>query len=158
MGLMNSPGFFQHRIELLLSQYLWKFLLVYIDDVIVFSRSLDDYLEHLVQALQLLEQAGITLLISKCFFAFPSIQALGHHVSRLGLHTSPNKVAAILAFAFPLSLQDLEHILGFFSYYRPFMDHYTVVAEPLIVSKTKGFKQAPTKGIARAKHARRMIL
>lgn len=158
MGLMNSPGFFQHRMELLLGEYLWKFLLVYIDDIIIFSRNLKDHLVHLSKALTLLEQAGITLSISKCYFAFPSIQALGHHVSRLGLHTSPQKVAAILELLFPGTLQDLEHTLGFFGYYRRFVCHYASIAEPMVNCKTKGFKKAPIKGMARSKHARSMLL
>lgn len=73
MGLANSPGFFQHRMENLFEKYLWEFVLVYIDDIIIFSQTLEDHLIHLDRALTLLENVGVTLSISKCHFAYPSI-------------------------------------------------------------------------------------
>ena len=154
MGLANSPGFFQHRMEKLFESYLWEFVLVYIDDIIIFSRSLEDHLTHLDHALSLLENAGVTLSISKCHFAYPSIQALGHHVSRLGLSTVKEKTEAIRAMVFPETLMQLEYALGFFGYYRQFVPHYSHIAKPLIQLKTRGFKDEPSKrGYGRKRYA-----
>ncbi len=104
MGLANSPGFFQHRMEMIFSSYLWQWVLVYIDDIIIFSRSIEEHLTHLDEALWLLEQSGITLSITKCHFGYPSIMVLRHHVSRLGLSTIHKKTEAIQNLDYPESL------------------------------------------------------
>lgn len=158
MGLMNSPGFFQHRMEELFSGYLWTFILVYIDDILIFSRGLEQHIEHLDKALGLLESSGITLSISKCHFAFPSIQALGHHVSRLGLGTVQEKTEAIQTLAFPSTLALLEIAIGLFGYYRKFVEWFAAICKPLVELKTKGFKNAPIKGYGRDKHAQDTLL
>ena len=95
MGLTNSPGFFQHRMESILVKYLWFFVLIYIDDIIIFSRSKEEHLHHLDRILQLLEDSEVTLSIAKCHFGYPSIKALGHHVSQLGLSTVEEKTEVI---------------------------------------------------------------
>jgi hypothetical protein len=134
-------------MEVLLSQYLWQFVLVYIDDILIFSRSLEEHLTHLSVVLTLLESAGITLSISKCFFAYDSIQALGHQVSCLGLSTVQEKVEVVRNLVFPTTLKQLEHALGFFGYYHKFVKDYASVVEPLVKVKKKGFRQAPIKGL-----------
>jgi hypothetical protein len=100
--------------------------------VIIFSRNLGDHLNYLLKALSLLESAGITLSISKYVFAFLLIKALGHHISRLGLYTLPQKVATILIIAFPSNLKELKHVLGFFGYYRRFVNYYAYVTKLII--------------------------
>src|SRR5438034_303188 len=104
MGLTNSPGFFQHQMESILAKYLWFFILVYVDDIIVFSRSKEEHLYHLDRILQLLEDSGVTLSIAKCYFGYPSIKALGHHVSQLGLSTIEEKTKAIQNLDYPSCL------------------------------------------------------
>lgn len=158
MGLANTPGFFQHRMESLLAPYLWQFVLVYIDDIIIYSSSLDQHIQHLDQVLALLEDSGVTLSLNKCHFAYPSIQALGHHVSRLGLSTTEEKVEAIRQMKFPATLRDLEVGLGFFGYYRSFVDHFASIARPLVRLKTRGFTGAPIKGRRRKNHSSRTCL
>jgi len=152
MGLANSPGFFQHRMETIFGPYLWQWVLVYIDDIIIFSRTIKDHLAHLGKALQLLEQSGVSLSISKCHFGYPSITALGHHVSRLGLSTVQEKTEAIRDLDYPQSLRQLETGLGFLGYYRKFVEYYAAIAEPLMQLKTAGFKAAPPKGKWRQAH------
>ena len=158
MGYLNSPGFFQHRMEELLSSYLWKFVLVYIDDVIIFSKNLMDHARHLGFVLHLLESSGITLSISKCFFAYPSVQALGHRVSRLGLSTLEEKIQAVKSLLFPATLQELEHAIGFFGYYRKFVEFFASICEPLVIVKTKGLKGAPVKGRLREQYTKSKAL
>ena len=68
-------------MEQLLSKYLWKFLCIYINNIIIFSWNTDNHLVHLDEVLTLLEESGISLAISKCYFAYCSVQMLGHHVS-----------------------------------------------------------------------------
>ena len=153
MGLANSPGFFQHRMESLFGRFLWQFVLVYVDDIIVFSRSLGEHLQHLNQVLDLLEASGVTLALAKCHFAYPTLVALGHHVSRLGLSTVREKTDAIRQLAYPTDLRQLEIGLGFFGYYRKFVPGYSDIAQPLLRLKTEGFKGGPMKGRARQNYA-----
>ena len=155
MGLANSPGFFQHRMETLLAKYLWQFVLVYIDDVIIYSRSIDEHLLHLEQVLGTLKASGISLSAKKCHFAYPSVKLLGHHVSRLGISTAEDKVEAIRLKDFPTNLRQLEAGLGFFNYYRKYVANYASIADPLNQLKTVGFRKAPVKGRARDKYADR---
>jgi hypothetical protein len=96
MGLAVSASFLQHRMEQLFRAYLWKFVAVYIDDTIVFSPTPERHLQDLEVVLSLLEDSGITLNLAKCNFAQPSVQLLGHTVSRLGLSTLQEKTHTIL--------------------------------------------------------------
>ena len=152
MGLANSPSFFQHRMERILSRYLWKFVLVYVDDIIVYSRSPEVHLQDLDSVLTLLENSGVTLSVPKCHFSYPSIDALGHHVSRLGLSTVREKTDAIREMDYPTTLNQLEIGLGFFGYYRKFVPHFAAIAQPLLDVKKTGFKNAPLKGHPRHVH------
>ena len=152
MGLTNSLGFFQHRMESILTKYLWSFVLVYVDDIIAFSRSKEEHLNHLGRILQLLEDSGVTLSIAKCHFGYPSLKVLGHHVSWLGLSTVEEKTKAIRNLDYPRNLRDLETGLGFFGYYRKFVPHYSAIAQSLLDLKTTGFKTSPSRGQARIKH------
>lgn len=77
MGLANSPGFFQNQMEALLSCFLWKFALVYIDDVIIYSCLVEDHLQHLDEVLTLLENAGISLSLQKYHFGYQSLCRIG---------------------------------------------------------------------------------
>jgi len=146
MGLATTPAFFQARMEKLFRQYLWKFVVIYINNVIVFSATPKQHVHDLDIALDLLKDADITLALAKCFFAQPSIQALGHKVSRLDLSTLEEKVKAIQKWTFPNTLSQLEKALGFFRYYRKFVPHYAAIAAPLIELKTIGFRNGPQEG------------
>ena len=158
MGLATSPAFFQHHMENIFGKYLWQFVLVYIDDVIIFSRSIQDYIKHLAKALHLLRNSGVTLSLSKCHFAQSGLAALGHHVSRLGLATTTQKTAAIKALEFPRSLSELDTGIGFFGYHHKFVDHFTEIIRPLQILKTRGFKGAPIYKKDHAKHAEHVKL
>jgi hypothetical protein len=78
--------------------------LVYINDVIIFSRNLANHIYYVNRILDMLESLGITLLIAKCFFAYLSVQALGHKVLRLGLSIMEEKIQAVCGLLFPASL------------------------------------------------------
>ncbi|RVX69673.1 hypothetical protein B0A52_06737 [Exophiala mesophila] len=136
MGLANSPGFFQHRMEDLLRRYLWDYVLVYIDDVVIFSRTPDEHIDHLEKILSALEESSISLSPAKYHFAYPSIKLLGHEVSRLGIATAADKVEAIRRKAFPENLHQLETGLGLFGYYRKYVLFFSAIAEPLQKIKT----------------------
>lgn len=158
IGLSSSPGFFQARMERILARYLWQFVCVYIDDVIIFSRNQDEHLRHLDEVLTLLEDAGISLSLKKCHFAYRSVKMLGHHVSRLGVSTAEDKVAAVANMRFPRTLRSLEAGVQFFSYYRRFVERFAAIADPLNRLKTLLFRPGPTKGRKRQNFATRVLL
>ena len=73
MGLASSPAFFQHRMERLFGPYLWKFVLVYIDDIIIFSKDIDTHIADLAVALSILRKSGVSISLAKCYFAQPGL-------------------------------------------------------------------------------------
>lgn len=158
MGLATSPAFYQHGMEHTLGQYLWQFVLVYIDDIIVYSRTTKDHLNHLALCLALLEKSGCRLSLSKCHFAYAGLEALGHWVSRLGLGTTEEKTKAILALEMPKNLHDLEAGLGLMGYCREFVFKYAQIVDPLLKIKTLGFRGSPPKNPQRSTFATRKQL
>lgn len=91
-GLKNGPSIFQRTMQNILSPYLWLFTLVYIDDIVVYSKNYEEHLLHLDKVLEAIERAGLTLSPKKCHLFYGSILLLGHKVSRLGLSTHEEKV------------------------------------------------------------------
>ena len=104
MGLSTSPAFFQYRMEKLFGGYLWKFVLVYIDDTIIFSKDIDTHIDHLSSILRILSSSGVTLNLSKCHFVQLGLKALGYWVDRLGLSTLDEKVEVVRELRFPETL------------------------------------------------------
>lgn len=155
MGLKTSPAFFQHRMDGLFGQYLWQFVLVYIDDIIVFSKTIEQHLQHLEVVFTILENSGCTMSLPKCHFARQGVNILGHFVSRLGLSTTEEKTEAIRNLAIPGNLQLLEIGLGLMGYYREYVADFAIIADPLNEMKTLGFKDGPRAGQPRLTWARK---
>ena len=92
----NGPSIFQRIMQNVLAPFLWIFTLVYIDDIIIFSLTLEDHISHLNQVFKAIEGSGVTLSVTKCHFGYQSLLLLGQKVSWLGLSTHKEKVDAIL--------------------------------------------------------------
>ena len=137
-GLRNGPSIFQRVVQGILSQYLWLFCLVYIDDIVVYSKSYKDYIEHLDLVLGAIERAGIMLSPSKCHLFYGSILLLGHKVSRLGLSTHLEKVNAIMDLERPRKLSQLQTFLGMVVYFSAFIPYYASICAPLFHLLRKG--------------------
>jgi hypothetical protein len=130
-GLKNAPAFFQRCIDEMISKYRWDFVLAYLDDIIIFSKTYEQHLEHVEKVLDTLSTAGLTLSEKKCHFAYKNIELLGRKVSRFGLSTQKQKVEAIMKLEFPRTVQDAYVVLGEFGYHRGFIDEYAIIAGPL---------------------------
>ena len=89
MGLTNSPATFQRMMELILRGLPWHICMVYLDDILIYSRSFEDHLANLEEVLTRVQTAGLRLNPSKCHFARDHVVFLGHVVSRQGLQTGP---------------------------------------------------------------------
>ena len=120
--LRNSPSIFQRVMQGILTLYLWIFTLVYIDDIVIFSKSFEVHLEHLGRVLRLVEELHLTLSPNKCHFMYTSITPPRQKVSCLGLSTHQEKVEAVIALLPPHNVQSLCTFLGmvvYFSHYIP---------------------------------------
>ena len=100
-GLCNAPSTFQRLMESVLRSLNWKICLIYIDDIIIFSKSFEEHLAHMDLVFTRLREANIKLKVSKCHFANPEVIYLGHIVSRNGIQPDPDKVSAVREFPIP---------------------------------------------------------
>ena len=142
MGFKNSPPHAQRYMDHL-TREMKDFLQVYINNFIIFSRTLTEHREHLKQLWQLCLDNNILLKPAKCFLGYPSITLLGQKVSAFGLAIPEDRLAAITRIPFPETLKDLEHYLGITSWLRRYIKDYAMLAEPLQRRKTNGLKAAP---------------
>ena len=149
MGLSTSPAFFQYRIENLFGGYLWKFVLVYINDIIIFLKDIETYINYLSSILGILLNSGVTLNLLKYYFIQLGLKALGYQVNRLGLSTLEEKVKVVRQLRFLETLAQLENVLGFFGYYRKFVNHYASILWLIQALKTLGFKGTNIQGPGR---------
>ena len=118
----------------------WKICLIYIDDIIIFSRSFDDHMANLHLVFSRLRDAHIKLKASKCHFAFSKISYLGHIVSRDGIQPNPDKISAVQDFPIPKRVKDVRSFLGLANYYRRFIEHFSKIAKPLTQLLQKNVK------------------
>ncbi len=123
-GISNAPSTFQRLMERCMGDLNRKEVLVFIDDLIVFSRSLEEHEARLIQVLKRLREFGLKLSPEKCKFCQTSVRYLGHIVSQHGVETDPAKVEALKTWPRPNDLKELRSFLGFSGYYRRFVQDY----------------------------------
>ena len=120
-GLCNAPATFQRLMDSVLAGLHWKSCLVYIDDIVVVGKSIDEHLLNLQQVLERLRQAGLKLQPGKCKFLQMQVTYLGHVVSAQGVSPDPEKTNQIESWPMPQSAQDVQQFLGLANYYRRFI-------------------------------------
>ncbi|GJF00591.1 polyprotein [Phanerochaete sordida] len=130
-GLMNGPSIFQRTMQTILAPFLWIFCLVYINDIVVYSKTYEEHIKHLDAVLGACEEAGLTLSPAKCHLFYSSVLLLGHKVSRLGLSTHHEKVRAVLELERPTNRSQLQTFLGMAGYFSAFIPYYAMRASPL---------------------------
>ena len=130
-GITNAPATFQRLMEKCMGDMTSGDVLVYLDDLLVFSPTFEDHLQSLDKVLTRLRDFGLKLNPEKCCFAQTSVKCLGHIVSQDGVSTDPSKVSAVQQWPRPSSAKELKTFLGFTGYYRRFIPHYSRVAKPL---------------------------
>ncbi|CAN6447910.1 unnamed protein product [Victoria cruziana] len=130
-GLTNSPATFQHCMNDLFRRYLRKFVLVFFDDILIYSATLEECARHLEVVLKVLRDNNLFAKQSKCTFGQTSIGYLGHIVDEQGVHTDLEKLAAIAAWPQPKDAKRLRGFLGLTGYYRRFIKGYGSIAAPL---------------------------
>ncbi|KAE8187081.1 hypothetical protein CF335_g7273 [Tilletia laevis] len=130
-GLRNAPAVFQRMMDRVLGELRWKTAVVYIDDVVAATATLEEHLETLEMILSRATTMGLKFSPSKCTFAVPSLTLLGRKVSGAGVAVWQDRAKAVLDLPAPTTLRDLYHVLGLFGYYRGFIPRYAERAEPL---------------------------
>jgi hypothetical protein len=130
-GLSGAPGAFQGAMNATLAHGLRRFVIIFFDDILVYSETYANYLTHLRLVLQWLERDQWKLKLSKCKFAQRSIAYLGHIISGQGVSTDPSKVQAIVDWPVSRSVKELRSFLGLAGYYRKFVKHFGIIARPL---------------------------
>jgi transposase InsO family protein len=130
-GLCNAPATFQRAIDVILSSVRWQCALTYLDDIIVFSATLEQHLHDLDRVLTLLHNAGVTLKLRKCQFFRDSVRYLGHIVGFSGLSIDEENTVAVRKAIPPNSRSSLRSFLGLCNVYRRFVKGFSTLAAPL---------------------------
>ena len=130
-GLTNAPSTFQSLMNDVLKPFIRKFVLVFFDDILIFSSSWAEHLQYIKQVLQVLQEHHLVLKRSKCSFGQESMAYLGHIISATGVAMDPAKVSTVVAWPQPRSLRALRGFLGLTGYYRKFIAGYGAMAAPL---------------------------
>nr|KYP35909.1 Retrovirus-related Pol polyprotein from transposon 297 family [Cajanus cajan] len=137
-GLTNAPATFQCAMNAILGPLLRRYVLVFFDDILVYSKSWEDHLQHLKKVLHILEKHRFLANLKKCEFGKTELSYLGHIVSKAGVSMDPQKVEAILQWPIPKSIKALRGFLGLTGYYRCFICNYGKIARPLTNLLKKG--------------------
>lgn len=130
-GITNAPGTFQRLMEKCMGDINLSEVLVFLDDLIVFSGTLEEHERRLLHVLGRLKEYGLKLSLDKCKFFQTSVKYLGHIVSKDGVETDPQKIEAIKTWPSPQNLKELRSFLGFSGYYRRFIKDYAKLVKPL---------------------------
>ena len=130
-GLCNAPSTFQRCMELIFRGMQWKIVLIYLDDIIIFSETFETHLERINMVFKRLRSAGFKLKAPKCELFRPEVSFLGHTISRFGIRPSPDKVKAVKNWKQPQTVTQVRSFLGFSSYYRRYIQNFSVRAAPL---------------------------
>jgi hypothetical protein len=130
-GLMNAPAAFQSVMNKIFSKLLYKCCLVYLDDILVFSKTAAEHAQHLRAVLDILKNNRLTVALHKCNLNQSSVLFLGHIISNKGVATDPAKVAALQQFPVPTDVPHLRSFLGTTNYFRRFIRKYAEIVRPL---------------------------
>lgn len=137
-GLTNAPCTFQSLMNHIFQPHLRKFILVFFDDILIYSPGWSNHLYHLEITFQILEVHNLFVKLSKCSFGEKEVKYLGHIISSDGVSANPKKLEAMVQWPSPKSMKELRGFHGFADYYRRFIQGYGVIARPLYDLLKKG--------------------
>jgi len=137
-GLKNAPATFQHFINDVLGEYLDDFAFSYIDDILIYSKNLEEHRVHVKKVLERLKKNGLYVKLSKCEFETNETTFLGHIISDKGIAMDPAKVKAIKEWPIPTNVTEVQSFIGLCNYYRRFIPSFANIAKPLHNLTKKG--------------------
>ncbi|GJX94375.1 putative reverse transcriptase domain-containing protein [Tanacetum coccineum] len=139
-GLANALAVFMDLMNRVCKPYLDKFIIVFIDDILIFSKDEKEHEDHLKAILELLKKEKLYAKISKCKFWIPKVQFLGHIIDSKGIHVDPAKIKSIKDWASPKIPTEIRQFLGLASYYRRFIKGFLKIAKSMKKLTQKGIK------------------
>ncbi|GJP60702.1 hypothetical protein CLOP_g17914 [Closterium sp. NIES-67] len=144
-GLTNAPATFQAEMNHILRPLLDECVVVYLDDILIYSRHMKQHVEHLRRVFEILRRERFYVKLSKSEFALEKVQFLGHMVSAQGVHVDPKKIEAVRTWKTPENVKELQQFLGFANYYNRFVPQYAKIAAPLtnLLKKNTPYKWEP---------------
>ncbi|GJT49804.1 putative reverse transcriptase domain-containing protein [Tanacetum coccineum] len=139
-GLTNAPAVFMDLMNRVCKPYLDKFVIVFIDDILIYSKDEKEHEEHLKVILELLKKEKLYAKFSKCEFWIPKVQFLGHVIDSRGIHVDPAKIESIKDWASPKTPTEIRQFLGLAGYYRRFIEGFSKIAKSMTKLTQKGIK------------------
>nr|GEW70199.1 putative reverse transcriptase domain-containing protein [Tanacetum cinerariifolium] len=130
-GLTNAPAVFMDLMNRVCKPYLDKFMIVFIDDILIYSKDKKEHKEHLKAILELLKKEELYAKFSKCEFWIPKVQLLDHVIDRQGIYVDPAKIESVKDWASPKSPTEIRKFLGLAGYYRRFIERFSRIARPM---------------------------
>ena len=137
-GVSNAPGVFMEYMNRIFHEQLDQFVVVFIDDILIYSMSREEHAEHLRIVLQILKERKLYAKLSKCEFWLSEVSFHGHVISGNGIAVDPSKVEAVLQWEAPRSVTEIRSFLGLAGYYRRFIEGFSKLALPLTQLTCKG--------------------
>ncbi|GJW33627.1 putative nucleotidyltransferase, ribonuclease H [Tanacetum coccineum] len=140
-GLTNTPAVFMDLMNRVCKPYLDKFVIVFIDDIFIYSRNKEEHANHLRIILELLRKENLYAKFSKCDLWIRIVQFLGHLIDSQGLHVDPAKIEAVKNWTSPTTPTEVRQFLGLAGYYRRFIEGFSKIAKPLtkLTQKNKSY-------------------
>jgi hypothetical protein len=141
-GLTNAPAHFMYLMNKVFMEYLDRFVVVFIDDILVFSKTMEEHEEHLRLVLEKLRSNQLYAKFSKCEFWLTEVTFLGHIISAGGVSVDPGKVKDVLNWMPPTTVLEIRSFLGLAGYYRRFIKDFSKIAKPMmkLLEKNKAFE------------------
>ncbi|GJU33705.1 putative reverse transcriptase domain-containing protein [Tanacetum coccineum] len=130
-GLTNALAVFMDLMNRVCKPYLDKFVIIFIDDILIYSKNKEEHEEHLKAILELLKKEELYAKFSKCEFWIPKVQFLGHVIDCQGIHVDPAKIESIKDWASPKTPTEIRQFLGLAGYYRRFIEGFSKIAKPM---------------------------
>ncbi|GKD08679.1 putative reverse transcriptase domain-containing protein [Tanacetum coccineum] len=139
-GLTNAPAVFMDLMNRVCKPYLDKFVIVFIDDILIYLKDKKEHEEHLKEILELLKKEKLYAKFSKCEFWIPKVQFFGHVIDSRGIYVDPTKIESIKDWASPKTPTEIRQFLGLPSYYRRFIEGFSKIAKSMTKLTQKGVK------------------
>ncbi|GKD00433.1 putative reverse transcriptase domain-containing protein [Tanacetum coccineum] len=130
-GLINAPAVFMDLMNRVCKPYMDKFMIVFIDDILIYSLNKEEHADHLRIILELLKKEKLYAKFSKCDFWISIVQFLGHVIDSQGIHVDPAKIEAVKNWASPTTPTEIRQFLGLVGYYRRFIKYFSKIAKSL---------------------------
>ena len=137
-----APAIFQTLMNKIFSHQIGKSVLVYLDDILVYSKTLEEYVKHLREVFEILKTQKFFCRLHKCHFNDTQMKYLGHLISSDGVRPDPEKVEKVKKWPRPTSMQEVRSVLGLANYFRKFMQGYSRMVSPLtdLTQSSKSWK------------------